>query len=267
MDRHDAPQSLWQPWLLTQETLYTPRVGPLQLWVEHREDELYIASRRLAAGASLPEAEGDTAIDTREWQRWVCGADPLHAVLEPRLPDRPVIVRPAMPVTVLPGQEVEFFVSIPVGVAVRGFRDAGARMDMCEEPSVRLSSSWFGLPVEGVLCYALKTRARRRMEDLRTDVNLAICPVTIRNNDTASLTFERLCLRVQSLGIYAGEHHLWTNRGSLLHRGQETMTTITFDSAPPSCDAATRMLSAPRDPHRKTFMMRAFDSVKSMSGL
>lgn len=264
----DVLSDMWAPLALEPGRIHAPRIGPLQLWLAHRGDELHLASRMsddTDAGAE-PAPDQPAEADTAAWRRWICGAGPIRIALEPRLPDRPVLVRPAMPVAVLPGEEVAFFVSIPIRVAVLCVRDGGKRHEVCEEPSVILSNSWFGSPVEGELCYAVKTRARRHLDELRRDAHLAVCPVTIQNSNSRSLTFERLCLRTQSLGIYAGEHHLWTNHGTLVCRGHDGMTAMTFETVPPPYDRAERLLTERREPHKQSRMMRAFGTFKSISG-
>lgn len=255
-------KKLWDPWYIDPDQVYVKQVGPLHLWIEHRGDELHVASQIISAET---ETNNDKPEDI-EWRRWICGKDKVRAVLEPRLPDRAIIVRPLMPVTVLPNCEVEFYVSVPIRVAVRIFNgNSNDRRDICEEPTVKLSNSWFGLPVEGELCYALKTRARRRLEELRPDINLAMCPVTVRNSHSKELTFERICLRMRHLSIYSGDNHLWTNRGILDYHGEDDLTKITFEQTPPACDGAKQVLAAPRDPEKKNLMMRAFGNFKSMS--
>ncbi|MBM4163359.1 MAG: DUF432 domain-containing protein [Lentisphaerae bacterium] len=265
---NDALSEMWVPQTLEPGKIHAPRIGPLQLWLAHRGDELHLAAGLIdetdarAEAAPAQPAEADVAA----WRRWVCGSRPIQIALEPRLPPRPVIVRPAMPVTVLPGEEVAFFVSIPIRVAVLCVRDGGEPREVCEEPSVLLSNSWFGPPIEGELCYAVKTHARRHLDELRHDAHLAVCPVTIQNADSHSLTFERLCLRTQSLGIYAGTHHLWTNRGTLVYRGDDHPANITFETTPPPYDRARRLVAEPRKPHKQSRMMRAFGTFKSISG-
>ena len=262
----DAFKKLWDPWYMDPDQVYSKQIGPLRLWTEHRGDELHVAAQiDPTVTNSAAEAAAEKPQDI-EWRRWICGRDKVRLVLEPRLPDRAIVVRPLMPVTVLPKCEVEFFVSVPIQVAVRMFNgNNNDRRDICEEPTVKLSNSWFGLPVEGELCYALKTRARRRLDELRSDVNLAICPVTVRNSDSKELTFERICLRMQHLSVYSGDNHLWTNRGIMDYHGEDDMTKITFENTPPACDGARQVLAAPREPEKKNLMMRAFGNFKTMS--
>ena len=255
----------WEPWRMESDTVIARRIGPLTLWMEHRDDEFHLASQR-------GDEEGDETVPEKpedlDWRRWICGTGAPRVVLEPRLPDRPVIVRPAMPVTILPGRSVDLFVSLPVRVAVRLMAEpGGTREDICEEPTVLLSNSWFGLPVQGELCYALKTRARRRLEDLRTAAHLAVCPLTVENAGPSALAFERLSIPVASLRVHAGAHHLWTSRGVLHYRGEETVPAIAFETSPPALDHAGDVLAEPRTVTKQNLARRVLGSVRAVTRL
>ena len=257
----------WSAWEIEGGDRSRLDVGPVRIWIERIGDEFHYASCRFADGDGALRAEPGEKPGNTEWNRWICGGKPLKCRVKPLLPPRPLIVRPFMPVQVIPGEAVEFFVSIPVWLGIcilpEG-QEAGERM-LVEEPTVTLSNSWFGLPVDGELCYALKTRARRRLEDLRPDSHLAVCPLTIRNQADRMLTFERLCLRVQHLGVYEGMSHLWTNHGTMLYRGEDAMTGIVFDSGPPARDGAGRLLAPPREAIRHGAMQRAIGTFKTLA--
>ena len=64
-----------------------------------------------------------------------------------------------------------------------------------EEPTVVLSNTWFGDPMGGELCYALRTSARRSFDTLRKRPNRAICSVLIKNAFSTPLDFQRLCIK------------------------------------------------------------------------
>jgi hypothetical protein len=216
-----------------------------------------------AFGERVPSADKP---DDIEWHRWIGHVKATTVcTLTPVLPPRPVIVKPAMPLQVLPGGHLDLFVSVPVWVRISLKDEASEKtVDLLEEPTVVLSNSWFGLPVDGELCFALKTSARRRLEDLRPDVYRAVCPLTIRNETEKTFGFDRLCIRVQYLGLYAGESHPWTNHGTLLYRGDETVDGVRFDPGAPAFDQASRLLSSPRETPRRGGVQRAFDSIRTL---
>jgi hypothetical protein len=63
-----------------------------------------------------------------------------------------------------------------------------------EIPSQTLSNTWFGDTMNGELCYALTTRALRKVEEHVTLPERIICPVRILNNGNEALDFQSLCV-------------------------------------------------------------------------
>jgi len=256
--------TLWMPIRIPVESgTVRLQCGPLVLWMRRWQDEFHCAVQRQSPDGTEPVVpQGDKPVDL-EWTRWVCGrASEMLCQLKPLLPPRPVVVRPQMPLQVLPHQTVNLFVSIPVWVRVCLRAEPSAPfLDLLEEPSEVLSNSWFGQPTEGEFCYSLKTRARRVLADLRSDAHLAVCPLTIRNESAKSLAFDRLCLRVPMVGVFEGDTHLWTHPGTLVYRGGDTLDEVTFDEIAPSMDGESRRLADPRDNTRRSGMRRAIDRL------
>lgn len=261
-----AAETIWAPIPMGGTTTAVRRIGPLLVWVSRWQDECRVAVQRDEVDAYEDQQPPAGKPDDIEWKRWIGQvAETVVCTLTPVLPPRPVIVKPAMPLQVLPGERLDLFVSVPVWARI-SLKDESSQktVDLLEEPTVVLSNSWFGLPVDGELCYALKTRARRRLEDLRPDVYRAVCPLTIRNETTETFGFDRLCVRVQYLELYAGDTHLWTNHGTLLYRGDERVDGVKFDPGAPPLDQASRLLSGPRETARRGGVQRAFDNIRTM---
>ncbi len=261
-----SSDATWAPIPMGGDTHATRRIGPLQVWVSRWQDECRIAFQRDEVDAFEGKPSPACKPDDIDWNRWVGHVDESTVcTLTPVLPPRPVIVKPAMPLQVLPGERLDLFVSVPVWVRISLKAESSRKtVDLLEEPTVVLSNSWFGSPVDGELCYALKTSARRRLEDLRQDLYRAVCPLTIRNETGEAFGFDRLCIRVQYLGLYAGDSHLWTNHGTLLYRGDARVDGVKFDPGSPALDQASRLLSGPRETPRRGGVQRAFDSIRTL---
>lgn len=129
--------------------------------------------------------------------------------LRPRLADRPVVVRPDTPLYIPPREETIIYVSTSAWVQVLVDDGGGA---LTEIPSYRPSDSWFGLNTrEGELCYASRSLARLRLEEIVQRPHRVVSPVTIRNRAGDALLIERLSVPVPILPLYASaEHQLWT---------------------------------------------------------
>lgn len=242
------------------------KVGPLLLRIERHQDELYAAVDR-------PPVFNDDATDTNVaelpppvWRRWVCGEGSVAFRVKPLLPPRPVIVRPVMPFQIVPGAKVDLFVSVPVWVNVclrKG--DSEEDIALFEEPTVVLSNSWFGLPVSGELCYALKTRARRRLDDLRKDAYLAICPLTLKNDSKNPFMLERLCVNLKAVSMFVGDEHLWTQQGNMVCRDDDKGGKLVFETEPPCWEPSMEKVSEPRDVARKGMAQQALDGLRNVS--
>ncbi len=259
-DRMNRVASTWGKQALPEDDHLHLQIGPLAIWLERASDELHGAfSRKPPVGEEVPSSKPDGI----EWSRWICGTGALELRLRPVLPPRPLVVRPRMPLQVLPGQRLQFFVSVPVyvwGDLLMG--SPAAPVAAFDEPTVVLSNSWYGNPVDGELCYALRTRARRTLEELRSDRHLAICPLRVSNESAKPWLFERICLQGPRMHIFAGEHHLWTSMAHLTQKGDEASPVSVYDSVPPPFDQAQVRLSEPREQLKRSVMERAFGGLR-----
>ena len=140
---------LWEPHPIEQDQCLEAQVGPLQLWIRRSGDEIHIASKHRKASDSSTKAAALSVASERtpvglDWGRWVCG-DSSRVLLVPTTPDRPVVVRPEVPLRIPPGKEALFFVGVPVWVRILAGDEE--MIKLCEEPSVGLSGIWFGDPM------------------------------------------------------------------------------------------------------------------------
>lgn len=255
--------ALWKPRRIEQDACLHWQIGPLELWVTYANDECRVA-HRWGEDSAASVADTREKPDTLAWQRFALRAPAPTVILRPRMPDRSVIVRPATPLTIMPGQDVVFFVSIPPWVRIELVDGATPPVPLLEVPVVRLSNSWFGSPVDGELCYALKTRARRGM-DAQARPDRTVCPLRIRNASPAPLAVERLALNVMHLAVFQGETQLWTNLGELVHQGADALTRVTIRPGPPPYDNARAQLADMRIHPEKGLMVRAFQSLRSLN--
>ncbi len=222
------------------------RIGPLHLWVERTAAEWRVAVRRTGDSENLAVDESTAKpTDPHEWQRFAVTGESHRLRLVPIMPDRPVIVRPESQLTITAGSDCRFYVLIPGWI--RLIVGDGDGKVLTEIPSVVLSNSWFGEPDEGVLCYAMRTTARRTKDELPQRQHQAFCPVTIHNSDKENLVFNRLCVRVGPLSIFADDDRLWTNEIKLRHVGRDDLNQLDYGKgSPEDCDSDV-VISGPRD--------------------
>ena len=242
------------------------QVGPLQLWLGRDRYEWFLATSREEDADRVVTETCDAAPEESEWRRWA--ADPQRessARLQPVLPEKPLIVRPESVLGLLPGAEAVFFVGIPVWTRLSvGERET---VVLVEQPTVDLSKSWFGTPAEGELCFALKTRARRALDDASPASYRAVCPVRIQNVSTSTLDFVRLCLRCGPLEVFRGSGRLWANELQVQFRGGELPSRVVPREGPPEQAGQAECVGPRREPLQKGVFAKTFDNLRTFTSL
>jgi hypothetical protein len=217
----------------------------------------------------LPFSEVSTGFELIEtpapegiaWKRLASVDDVPNLNVLPTFPNRPVVVRPEFPYTLIPGERVNIFVGVPVWISLHTPKG----LLLLEEPVHPLSNTWFGIPTDGELCYAMRTLARREGENLDFGPARVICPVRIRNQTKEILSFERLCLRVQYLNIYENANsRLWANESSVMVRGDESWSRVAFASKAPAQLQHPKLLMQGKEDAKGTFLIRALNEGKGL---
>ncbi|WP_372798410.1 DUF432 domain-containing protein [Pontiella sp.] len=252
---------LWKPHALAKGKGLELELGALKLWV-HRGDRdwhlAYESDTQERERFALSQSDAPFNPD-RDWTRWFLDEKITELRMQPMLPDRPIIVRPEMPVCLMPKQAVQFFIGIPLWLGI-SFDAKNGRV--IEIPTQRLSNSWFGTFSEGELCYAVKTKVKLRKEDLSPAVSRVVFPLEVRNASQTKLNFERLCIRPQFLSIYQGKSRLWTNKGRASYRGEENWSRMVYASTAPDFEEAGRLLGKARETTQRGSILKTFDNLK-----
>lgn len=251
-------KEIWSPFNLKVNKTVFFQIGPLDLWISHEPNEWKIAWKYVKVESRLKfdkkPAQPQQKLD---WKRWVDSSGCCDVVLKPLFPDRSVVVRPETPVSLVQGESVRFFVGVPSFISVCVGKH---QTSLCEIPTAILSNTWSGEnPVEGELCYSLKTTAKRDHGTLLRHFHRIICPIEIINESKEIMHFERLCLPVKYLNTYLGENRLWGNLESVIFRGEKKRGKITAAKELPEYDQAAKLLSTARQKARKGIFFDAFN--------
>ncbi len=253
-------QKLWTPPAIGKDQTLDLCIGSLHLWIHRGEKDWYVAHEiEDESEARCSAAVSDAPLCAeRDWTRWILDDQTDRVHLTPCLPDRPLIVRPEMPMCLMPKQSVQFFVGIPIWLSITF--DAKHKQAI-EIPSMTLSNSWFGPLTEGELCYAIRTTAKLHQQDLRPSAQRAVFPMEVRNSSDEKLNFERLCLRPQYLNIFQGDTRIWTSKGRVSYRGAEHWSRIIYSSGAPEFDQAGRLIGKAREAIQRGALMKTFDTL------
>ncbi len=225
------------------------RIGPLQLHVERRRAEWLVHSLSSDdARDALCEIEVPTAMpmpDDADSHRFVQRATGGKITLSGRLADRPVVIKPAVPLSVPGGEEVTLYVGSPVWVQI-GVGEPSVHL--LEIPSHRASDTWAGPNTrEGIACYGSRTLAQVDFADCTIRPHRAITEVQVRNNAVDTLVVEQIQLPAPLLALYGGDDGvLWTQSVTLTRDNREHAARLTIGVAAPATGGALRRIGEPR---------------------
>ena len=228
------------------ETSYF-RIGKLNLWLRRRHSDWLLNYQhddvRIRKAPEEPTAVDDMEEST--WQRWAFNDQNDTVLIESVMPDRPLVVRPIIPLSIHPKTSVNFLVRVPLWIAVK-IKNPKANILLKELPSEILSDTWFGTPFEGELCYALKSPAARSMEELKREGFFAISQVTISNNSPEILPVSKFTIRVDYLSIYESENMKWANDVVVNFRDKKMPTLLNYSTKPPKNVKNAELIKASR---------------------
>ncbi|MEX0900065.1 MAG: hypothetical protein WD081_05180 [Gammaproteobacteria bacterium] len=240
------------------------RIGPLQLYVERRRAEWIVHS--LSSDDSrdaLCEIEVPTRSplpDCVESHRFVQRATGGRVTLSGRLADRPVVIKPAIPLSVPGGEEVTLYVGSPVWVQVAV---GDPPVHLLEIPSHRASDTWVGPNTrEGEACYGSRTLAQVDFADCTIRPHRAITEVEVRNKAADTLVIEQIQLPAPLLALYGGNGGvLWTQSMTLTRDHREHAARLTIGPAAPTTGGALHRIGEPRKAVEGNMIAQVFNRL------
>lgn len=224
------------------------QIGTLSLWVQRSDNGEWLVAHKQVPGSdeALVEAEVlEAEPPGLTWQRFAVPGEDHTLSLSPHMPDRPVIVRPETALNLVTGGEGVFYALLPCWIRLT----VGASVKLVDIPGVRMSNSWYGEPVDGLLCYAMRTSARRTVRDLPSRPHRAVCTLRLRNQDSNHLEFKRVCVQVDPLAIYRGKTHMWTSEIGMTYMGRDEFSDVEIGTSAPAGDPDAILLTPAREEH------------------
>lgn len=234
-------------------------VGDLHLWIRRTENEVWMGHRH-----QIPDADktgivdGEKPPEDLEWKRWALKDIKGELRLKPVFPDLPIVVNSDYQLKVTPANTIQIFSRIPVWVSVvHGKKE----IVLTELPTVRLSRTWFGSPMEGELCYWATTKARRSLAHVENKSYLVSCPIQITNKSEEDLSFVKFCFRVERLKIFLVGEELWADETRIVYQGEEQQSDITMSGRLIKGLEKGKLVSEPRKPIQKSLATRTFRMI------
>lgn len=227
-------------------------IGDLHLWMKTKDEDIWIGYRYSEIKKDLYSEQPP---DDLEWSRWAAKTINTDLKVTPVFPDLPIVVFSEYPLKVLPGTSIQIYTRIPIWIRISLKKNDHV---LSELPSLKLSKTWFGTPVEGELCYWATTKARRNLSRVEKKPYVVNCPIQITNKATADLDFEKFCYRVEQLKIYEYEQELWADETQITYQGEELLSDITMSGKLPKGMEKSVLLSGPRNKARRNLAIRTF---------
>ena len=230
----------WGEFAFTPGETRSLHLGPLRLWLNRQTDEwrMYFlqgtdpfAPEFMALEVQTDdEGEIDSAAKAR---RFGFGQSPERIHLSPKLPDRPMVVRPDALLSVPSGATIELYVSYPVWLELVFGMPPVARESIAIFQS---TESWFGPnPTEGELCYASRSALCSTFTELLLRPHRVITKLRVKNRGDAALDIERIKIPLRHLSIFADEDaRLWTETVSLVGGETDERTSMRILEGPPA---------------------------------
>jgi hypothetical protein len=244
------------------------RIGPMTMWIERLAYEWRVARELVDVANNArveiePEAAYVDLLQRGDLSRFGVdiGLDRIH--IKPRLADRPVVCSPERAVFIPARQSVTVYVGSPLWAQLA----VGERGDVVlhEFPIHRPSDTWFGpSTMDGELCYASRTAARLRLDEVSALPHRALTAVSIENHADTPLPLEKLKLPVQYLSLFVdGAGYLWTEDIELVRFETEDLAPLALGKGPPRVAPGAPRLSRPRLAVSGNLFVRAFETLFS----
>lgn len=242
------------------------KVGPMSFWV-YRDGHEWRLRTDVGGDPLSPVAETELReehqadVEDSKVQRFLLASESARLSLGVVLPDRPVVSKPASPVSIPAGESVKFYLSYPVWVTL-SVGDPAKKLT--EFPSQRLSDTWFGPNTrEGMLCYATRSRCRLNLSDHAHVPNRAITPLIIRNRAKDTLILDKVKLPVATLSLYrsTSRNWLWTQPVTLLRHEDGDMAELQLGKGAPEDAGSCELISPPREAPQRNTLVRAFSQL------
>ena len=223
--------SFWKTTLSPSDTPCLIEAGEVRILLKVEEGDWFAGTLREDDVPPSIQKNLESFSNEPEWQRIGSVQDVPQLQLTPAYPDRALVVRPKVSYSVLPRERVQFYVSVSVWIRLTAKED----LTLLNVPAYTLSNTWFGLPTDGELAYAMRTLARREGDHLDLHPLRVVCPVRIKNQSKEILKFERICIRPKFLSLYQDEHlGLWANESSMIVRTAQEASRVAYARKAPT---------------------------------
>lgn len=231
-------------------------VGDLHIWLKLQNGEVWITHAYSDELEEDPNPEGPPA--DLSWGRWADKSGSEEVQILPVFPDKPLIIHSEYPLKVSAGTRIQIYSRIPIWMRISLAKN---NYQLIELPTVKLSRTWFGTPVEGELCYHATTKARRDLSSVDKKQYVVSCPILIHNKSDDELDFEHFCFRVERLSMYKHNGDLWADETQIIYHGADLNSDVIMTGKLPEGIDKKKLISKPRKQIQKSLATRTFKRI------
>lgn len=182
----------------------------------------------------------------------------------PALPDRTLVLKPKSNLSILPETTFKFYVYLPINFQLYS-GTAKPENKVFEHAPTNLSSTWFGEPNDGELCYALYTSFDTEINKDKIGNEFVICPVEISNSSKEPLDVKRLAVRGLHLNIYSNNQLMISNKVKIIYNGFEKLSDIQFSKKVTTSIPNLKQIADARVPENSTVLKRSFQLIRHIT--
>lgn len=203
---------MWSTFALSPETTYAIRFPQVSAYI-HTDGPFWRVATVFTGKPQRPAPAAPVKATPKDlaW-RYSALLGAAELTVRPMLSPRPYEVEIAPSVSILPGVEFDGYVFLPLHAELV----VSQGPILASLPLRPRKTSWFGSSEGGVLCDAIVSsfgHAREVGDFLAApSPDVAVCPVTIRNEMQEGMDLARLCIPTDSLSIFGREGVQATDR-------------------------------------------------------
>lgn len=169
----------------------------------------------------------------------------------------PILVKLKDELTILPGDQALFVASAPLHLTLSS--TSSSDHPLLDIPCRWLSRAWAGSNLTGEP--ALEWESPVWWEspepgDERPPLDVAYCPLTVKNGGGGPLKLSKLSLRLEHCPLFALDGRLWTGRIRIVYTGAQEGADLRYQSQAPREAKDARPVYPARSPQRRPLTAR-----------
>jgi len=183
-------------------------------------------------------------------------------IIAPGLPAKPLVFK-GTGLNVLPGQEITFFLKIPLAFQIY-FSKIKPENLLKEITYKRLSDTWFGDPDSGEPAFSLGNEYFLDINEIKITDLEAICPVIVHNTSSANLNVQRLIIRDENITLYKNEDKIVTSVVHVEYKGNDVVGEVDYLYSKEYNGENQEVLAKPRNSSGKSLLKLNFHFIKNI---